>query len=203
MSREIPGIFKGRTAAVVWPAMPIRHEFLIPGRWPQPKALRQGVNAVVSGKLPILESMNKHGQRKAVTARFEIHPKDDHRWATQWPHLNLALHPQVGVSADSVVDVLARHLLIYEGNHRWAISRMLCWDYVLVEPQLWDFTGVDDVEQRVMIHQLGVLGRMVPPGFKIGQWRFAKPKRSDLRPLNPEFPTPEFRGDKPGKWRPK
>lgn len=194
-------LFEGRTVALVWPAMPIMPEFLITGRWPQPTPLRQGVGAVVGRKLPVLESMQANGQREAITARFEIHQQDDHRWAMQWPHLNLALHPEVGESVNSVVDLLARRLLIYEGNHRWVIAQMLIWDYVLVEPQLWVYGDFPQHRERVR-QQTRLLQDMAPPGFRVGEPKVAQPKRDDQRPISPEQLTSPFWGHNPGQWRP-
>jgi len=108
----------------------------------------------------------------------------------------------VGDPFKSVVDLLARRLLIYEGNHRWVIGQMLLWDYVLVEPQLWDFTGEENVEGNLDLHVKGILQPMVPPGYEIPRWREAAPARRDQRPLTPEVTTLPFRGDAASEWSP-
>jgi len=198
---SVPDILKGRGAAFVWDPIPVHVDALISGRWTQPRPNVAAVGTVMRKKLDLLEDIWRDGQKRAITARFEIHlpavPEN------RWPHLQLHRHREVLRGFGSVEELLSERLLIYEGNHRWAIAKMLQWDYVLVEPRLWVFAERTHHEHwtenctnrlRGLVHE-DFRGKVVAP-------RVESPKRSDLRPIEPEviYEHRPFFGNRAWEW---
>lgn len=171
-------LMSGVVARFVMDPVPVRVEHLISGRWGEnADGMQQERQAALSrdaGRL--YDSMRLHGQNIPVVARYQA--GIDIPEVQLWP--GLRIHPPI-------LNTLEKRLLVYEGNHRLAVARMLRWPYVLVEPRLWVWRGMDvEVEKaaardRLSHNVLSGLGDSL-------QWRDEKPFRQDGRPIEPESP---------------
>lgn len=152
----------------------------------------------MSDKSQVLQSIWRDGQTKAITARWELRDGSEHPMPTEiWPDLDLQQSKAWPTRGN---DLLRFYLLIYEGNHRWAIAQMLQWSYVLVEPQLWIYGDELSRRPHIVDQYTSELLAMMPMGSGRLTPRHAQPARADKRPMDPEEAHRPFHGRELDVW---